>query len=130
MKVIIKHIFIFFTVIYLLVFNNELSAKAVSDVDWLLLKENTDGKQWIDLGSFKRFKNNEISVLTKYYSNPSDNESKGTTSLYTMRINCDTNNYKDTSVNGIPKFKAKWESSNNDELIDIVIEKACNKNNP
>ena len=42
-----------------------------------------------------------------------------------MRINCENENFKDISINGIPQFNSKWKVSNNDELIDIVIEKSC-----
>ena len=45
-----------------------------------------------------------------------------------MRINCENKQFKDTSINGIPNLKAKWTSSNNDELIDIVINKSCEEN--
>ena len=46
-----------------------------------------------------------------------------------LRKNCETKEFKDTSINGIPNLKAKWTSSNNDELIDIVINKSCEENN-
>ena len=46
-----------------------------------------------------------------------------------MRINCDNREYKDISVNGIPSFKAKWKTSNDDELIDVVIDKSCSEIN-
>jgi len=104
-------------------------ASAIGEVDWFLLKENNDGKEWIDLGSIKNIKNNQISVLTKYFQNPSDKEAKGETNLYVMRINCDNREYKDISVNGIPNFKAKWKKSNDDELIDVVIDKGCSEIN-
>ena len=42
-----------------------------------------------------------------------------------MRINCISNQFKDTSIDGIPTFNSKWQDSNNDELIEVVIEKAC-----
>ena len=54
---------------------------------------------------------------------------KGETNLYVMRINCETMEYKDISVNGIPSFKAQWKTSNEDELIDVVIDKSCNEIN-
>ena len=104
-------------------------ASAIGEVDWLLLKENDDGKEWVDLGSIKKINTNELSVLTKYFHNPSKGKVKGETNLYVMRINCDNREYKDISVNGIPSFKAKWERSNNDELIDIVIDKSCSEIN-
>ena len=104
-------------------------ASAIGDVDWLLLKENNDGKEWIDLGSIKKIKNNEISVLTKYFQNPNKEIVKGETNLYLMKINCDNREYKDISVNGIPSFKSKWKISNDDELIDVVIDKSCSEIN-
>ena len=102
---------------------------AIGEVNWLLLKENNDGKEWVDLGSIKKIKNNEISVLTKYFQNPTKEKVKGETNLYVMRINCESKEYKDISVNGIPNFTAKWKTSNNDELIDVVIDKSCSEIN-
>ena len=98
---------------------------AAKDVDWLLLKKNNDGEQWIDRGSIKEYPNNEISILTRFFETPKEPETKGKKLLYVMRINCESKKFKDTSVNGIPKINAKWTSSNNDELIDIVINKSC-----
>ena len=107
----------------------EQKVSAIGEVNWLLLKENNDGKEWVDLGSIKKFKNNEISVLTKYFQNPNKENVKGETNLYVMRINCDNREFKDISVNGIPSFKSKWQSSNDDELIDVVIDKSCSEIN-
>ena len=129
MKTILKFSILFITIISINLLNPIPKALAIGEVDWLLLKENTDGKEWVDLGSIKKIKNNEISVLTKYFQNPSKEKVKGETNLYVMRINCDSREYKDISVNGIPSFKAKWKSSNDDELIDIVIDKSCNEIN-
>ena len=100
-------------------------ASAIGEVDWLLLKENEDGKEWVDLGSIKKINKNELSVLTKYFQNPGKEKLKGETNLYVMRINCASKEYKDISVNGIPNFKANWKSSNGDELIDVIIDKSC-----
>ena len=129
MKTILNFLILFITIISINLLNPIPKALAIGDVDWLLLKENTDGKEWVDLGSIKKIKNNEISVLTKYFQNPSKEKVKGETNLYVMRINCDSREYKDISVNGIPSFKAKWKTSNDDELIDIVIDKSCNEIN-
>ena len=107
------------------IFNISGSAHSVGDVDWLLLKENNDGKEWLDMGSIKLIRDNEITVLTKFLKNPKDSKDKGQLSLYVMKINCNDNKFKDTSINGIPQFNSKWQTSNNDELIDIVIEKSC-----
>jgi len=100
---------------------------AIGNVDWVLLKENDDGKEWLDKGSIKSLQNGEISVLTKFFKNPINSNDDAELSLYVMRINCDEKKFKDTSINGIPQFNSKWQTSNNDELIDVVIENSCSE---
>ena len=126
MKVIFKFFSLCFTFL-ILILNNSEFAYAVSNVDWLLLKENNDGKEWIDMGSIKEINAEEITVLTKFLKNPNEPSDKEELSLYVMRINCKDKTYKDTSINGIPQFGSKWQTSNNDELIDVVIEKGCSE---
>ena len=123
-----KIIFNFFSccvAFLILILNNSEFAFGIGNVDWVLLKENNDGKEWIDMGSIKSINNNEISVLTKFLKNPKDSNDKEELSLYVMRINCSEKKFKDTSINGIPQFNSKWQTSNNDELIDVVIKKGC-----
>ena len=112
-------------ILLILILNNSEFAYGVGNVDWLLLKENNDGKEWIDMGSIKVINDNDISVLTKFLKNPKDSNDKEELSLYVMRINCSEKKFKDTSINGIPQFNSKWQTSNNDELIDVVIKKGC-----
>ena len=114
-------------VLLILILNNSEFAYGVGNVDWLLLKENKDGKEWIDMGSIKEINSEEITVLTKYLKNPNESSDKEQLSLYVMRINCNDNTFKDTSINGIPQFGSKWQTSKNDELIEVVIEKSCSE---
>ena len=123
-----KIIFNFFSscfIFLILILNNFEFAYGLGNVDWVLLKENNDGKEWIDMGSIKAINDKEISVLTKFFKNPKDSNDKEELSLYVMRINCSEKKFKDTSINGIPQFNSKWQTSNNDELIDVVIKKGC-----
>ena len=121
---------IFFTLTFLLIFLPfSFGSYAASEVDWVLLKKNNDGEQWIDRGSIRKYPNDEISVLTRFFETSKEPNIEGKKLLYVMRINCDTKKFKDTSINGIPNLKAKWISSNNDELIDIVIDKSCEESN-
>ena len=129
MKKFLKFSILFLIIVFFNLFNLVQKASAIGEVDWLLLKENNNGKEWVDLGSIRKIKDNEISVLTKYFQNPNKEKVKGETNLYVMRINCETKEYKDISVNGIPSFKAQWKTSNDDELIDVVIDKSCNEIN-
>ena len=126
MKIIFKFFSLCFTFLILILNNSEFSY-AVSNVDWVILKENNDGKEWIDMGSIKEINAGEITVLTKFLKNPKEPSDKEELSLYVMRINCNDKTFKDTSINGIPQFGSKWQTSNNDELIDVVIEKGCSE---
>ena len=126
MKIIFKFFSLCFTFL-ILILNNSEFAYGIGNVDWLLLKENDDGKEWLDMGSIKKLNGDEISVLTKFFKNPKDLSDKGQLSLYVMNINCNEKTFKDTSINGIPQFGSKWQTSNNDELIDVVIEKGCSE---
>ena len=123
---IISNLFYFSLSLLFFVFNFAHYSNAIGNVDWVLLKENNDGKEWLDKGSIKPLPNGEISVLTKFFKNPT-NSDNGELSLYVMRINCDKKKFKDTSINGIPQFNSKWQASNNDELIDVVIESSCSE---
>ena len=122
---IIFNLFCLSIVLLILILNNSEFVYGIGNIDWVLLKENNDGKEWIDMGSIKEINDGEISVLTKFFKNPKESSNKGELSLYVMRINCNDNTFKDTSINGIPQFGSKWQTSNNDELIDVVIEKTC-----
>ena len=125
-----KIIFNFFSlcfILLILILNNSEFAYGFGNVNWLLLKENYDGKEWIDMGSINKINGEEITVLTKFFKNPKNSIDKGKLSLYVMRINCNNKKFKDTAINGIPQFGSKWQTSNDDELIDVVIEKSCSE---
>ena len=126
MNIIYKFFSLCFTFL-ILILNNSEFAYGIGNVDWVLLKENNDGKEWIDMGSIKETNAGEITVLTKFLKNPKEPSDKEELSLYVMRINCNDKTFKDTSINGIPQFGSKWQTSNNDELIDVVIEKSCSE---
>ena len=121
---IISNLFYFSLSLLLFILNFASYSYAIGNVVWVLLKENDDGKEWLDKGSIKSLPNDEISVLTKFFKNPT-NSDDGELSLYVMRINCNEKKFKDTSINGIPQFNSKWKTSNNDELIEVVIENSC-----
>ncbi len=124
---IILNLFSLSLVLLIVILNFAEYTNAIGNVDWVLLKENKDGKEWLDRGSIKPLRNGEISVLTKFFKNPTESNDDGELSLYVMRINCDDKKFKDTSINGIPQFNSKWQTSKNDELIDIVIENSCSE---
>ena len=124
---IISNLFYFSLTLLFFILNFSSYSNAIGNVDWVLLKENNDGKEWLDRGSIKLLDNGELTVLTKFFENPTNSNDEGKLSLYVMRINCEEKKFKDISINGIPQFNTKWQTSNNDELIDIVIENSCSE---
>ena len=62
-----------------------------------------------------------LEIKTKYVTIDKNNSKKIEESIYTMKINCLTNQFKDISVNGKNNLRAKWEGPNGDKLISDVI---------
>ncbi len=125
MKKFISTIFLIIT--FFLPQITSLPVDAIGSVNWLLVKENQLGKEWLDLGSLKILNENELTVLTRFYENPTKDKDKGETFLYVMRINCLNKEFRDISRNGIPNLNSKWETSKNDELIESVINESCSR---
>jgi len=71
---IISNLFYFSLSLLLFILNFASYSYAIGNVDWVLLKENDDGKEWLDKGSIKLLPNGEISVLTKFFKNPTNSD--------------------------------------------------------
>ena len=71
---IISNLFYFSLTLLIFILNFASYSNAIGNVDWILLKENDDGKEWLDKGSIKLFTNGEISVLTKFFKNPTNSD--------------------------------------------------------
>ena len=85
---IISNLFYISLSLLLFILNFASYSFAIGNVDWVLLKENDDGKEWLDKGSIKPLPNGEINVLTKFFKNPTNSDDDGELSLFVMRINC------------------------------------------
>ena len=89
---IIYNLFYFLLILLFFILDFAPYSYSIGNVDWVLLKENNDGKEWLDKGSIQPLPNGEISVLTKFFKNPTDSDDDGELSLYVMRINCHEKN--------------------------------------
>ena len=67
---IISNLFYFSLSLLLFILNFASYSYALGNVDWVLLKENDDGKEWLDKGSIKQLPNAEICLL--YTSDAAD----------------------------------------------------------
>ena len=83
---IISNFFYFSLSLLFFILNFAPYSYGIGNVDWGLLKENDDGKEWLDKGSIKSFPNGEISVLTKFFKNPTNSDDDGELSLYVFLV--------------------------------------------
>lgn len=89
-------------------------------VDWQEVQATADGRQWWDAGSLRISRNGMLTVLSRYQPAERDQGE-----LYVMEIDCGQRLYRDTAVNGLPRWGAAWQAISGDGLIASVIEESC-----
>jgi hypothetical protein len=90
-------------------------------VSWKEVPASADGRQWWDEGSLRRSRDGYLSVLSRF--KPAEESRAG--ELYVMEVDCRQQRFRDTSVNGLPRFKANWQPAAGDALISAVLDEAC-----
>jgi hypothetical protein len=104
----------------LLVLSLPLPAAWAGPVDWHEVQATADGRQWWDDGSLRVNRNGMLSVLSRFQPAESDQGE-----LYVMEIDCGQRLYRDTAVNGLPRWGAQWQPVSGDGLIASVIDESC-----
>lgn len=96
-------------------------------VEWREVAASEAGRQWWDAGSLRLSRGGNLSVLSRFQPATADGDGDrpGASDLYVMEIDCGQRLYRDTSVNGIPRFASAWQAAGGDGLIDAVIDQAC-----
>jgi hypothetical protein len=97
-------------------------------VDWHEVPATAEGRQWWDQGSLRRSRDGNLSVLSRFQPPSEDSEDSAKPrlgDLYVMEIDCGQRLYRDTSVNGIPRFRASWTAAGDDALVMAVIRQSC-----
>ncbi len=93
-------------------------------VEWKEVPSTDEGQQWWDAGSLRLKKDGTVSVLSRYSLRQEDDRpALGT--LVVMEIDCDQMLYRDQQKNGLPQFRAEWQPSGSDSLIDGVLTEVC-----
>ena len=93
-------------------------------VEWREVPSSEEGQQWWDAGSLRLKKDGTVSVLSRYsLRQEDDNPALGT--LVVMEIDCSQLLYRDKQKNGLPQFRAEWQPSGSDPLIDGVLSGVC-----
>jgi hypothetical protein len=93
-------------------------------VEWREVPSSAEGQQWWDAGSLRLKKDGTVSVLSRYSLRQED-DSPALGTLVVMEIDCSQQLYRDKQKNGLPQFRAEWQPSGSDPLIDGVLSGVC-----
>ena len=93
-------------------------------VEWREVPSSAEGQQWWDAGSLRLNKDGTVSVLSRYSLRQED-DSPALGTLVVMDIDCSQQLYRDRQKNGLPQFRAEWQASGSDPLIDGVLSGVC-----
>ena len=93
-------------------------------VEWREVPSSEEGQQWWDAGSLRLKKDGTVSVLSRYSLRQEDDSAAWGT-LVVMEIDCSQLLYRDKQKNGLPQFRAEWQPSGSDPLIDGVLSGVC-----
>jgi len=117
-------------------------------VNWIEVEPSAEGRQWWDEGSLRISKSGTLSVLSRFQpaaaappaaDAATDAEPDAAAGgraqpparprilgdLYVMEIDCGQQLYRDTSVNGLPRWGAPWQPLGGDALIGAVVAESC-----
>ncbi len=118
-------------------------------VAWQEVPSTAAGRQWWDLGSLRLSKQGTLTVLSRFQpAVESDsiepaaipapqalNQDAAATQerrprqpsseLYVSEIDCDQELMRDTSINGIPQWRASWQPVAGDGLMEEVVQAVC-----
>jgi hypothetical protein len=100
------------------------AAAIAGPVDWREVPSTEAGRQWWDTGSVRTNRDGHLSVLSRFEPSP-EGERQPAPVLYVMELDCAQGLYRDTSVNGIPRWGAEWQVSGDDDLTAEVVMEVC-----
>ena len=112
-------------VLILIILFNKTNMVYAANINWIEVSKTPVGIQYLDIDSIDIRGKGIIELTTKYLKIDSNTSKEIEENIYTMRINCLTNKFKDISVNGKKKLAAKWEEPNGDKLLNDVISDSC-----
>ncbi len=111
-------------------------------VEWQEVPASEAGRQWWDRGSLRLSKEGTLTVLSRFQAaaeadsiGPAPNQDAAVTperrprqpssELYVSEIDCDQALMRDTSINGIPQWRASWQPVAGDGLMEAVVQAVC-----
>ena len=112
-------------ILILIILFNKINMAYAVNINLIEVSETAAGIQYLDKDSIDIKGKGIIELTTKYLKIDTNTKKEMEENIYTMKINCWTNKFKDISVNGKRNLTAKWEAPNGDKLLDDVISVSC-----
>jgi len=118
-------------------------------VEWQEVPSSEAGRQWWDRGSLRLTKEGTLTVLSRFQAaaesdsigpaaipapqapsqdaaaTPERRPRQPSSELYVSEIDCDQELMRDTSINGIPQWRASWQPVAGDGLMEAVVQAVC-----
>ena len=116
---------VFLTLLILLVLSLQPLLVQAGPVEWREVAATVEGQQWWDVGSLHLNREGRRIVLSRFMPAAVNGEAPQLGSLFVMEIDCEQRLFRDTSVNGVPRFFARWKLDGGDQLISDVIDDVC-----
>jgi hypothetical protein len=105
------------------------AAAVAGPVDWQEVEAGPEGRQWWDAGSLRFDRDGRLSVLSRFQpaaaADAPEDARPPVGQLYVMQLDCDEELYRDTAVNGLPRWGATWQPAAGDNLTIRVLHAAC-----
>lgn len=105
------------------------AATVAGPVDWQEVEAGPEGRQWWDAGSLRFDRDGRLSVLSRFQpaaaADAAEDARPPVGQLYVMQLDCDEELYRDTAVNGLPRWGATWQPAAGDNLTIRVLHAAC-----
>ncbi len=112
-------------VLILIILFNRTTIVYGANNNWIEVSRTPAGIQYLKGDSLIIKGRGIIEITTKYLKIDPESFKGIEENIYSMRINCFTNEFKDISVNGKKEITARWQVSNGDKLLDDVILDSC-----
>ena len=100
-------------------------------VNWQEVAPTAAGRQWWDEGSLRINSSGLLTVLSRFQpaaasaADGAGERPRSLGDLYVMEIDCGQQLFRDTSVNGLPRWRAEWQPVVGDGLIEAVVNESC-----
>ena len=113
------------SLLILIIFFSQNNIVLGANNNWIEISKTPSGIQYLDKNNINYKDEKILEIKTKYLKLEPNTSKELEENNYVMRINCSTLKFKDISINGKKNLRAKWQSSDNDKLIDDVISYSC-----